>query len=650
MGDRDNISLAVVLRYHTTRTDPNAILNMTDIHISLAYTHCNVSTITDISSGDVTKWSQTSDSSDLARVAIGLGLIGLGVILASVSALDIYEDVFLADKSLLLNVGENTLPLVFHGLLIAVGIWLLRGDVDTTYVQSVGQWVSGAVVAVVLLGVWVYFFQVLQDSIKPAFVFAHLLGAAGTAGIAIGLYDAAQTTRTRELEQYETIISSVSDQVYVLDSNGRVVFANEQFATFLNATPDEIIGSEAGTIFEETGTIQTAAEQIVTGASEQETVEVTVSTQGRDIPCETDLSSLPEKDGTVVGVLRDISHRQAVESELESERNRLSILYQSIPDPVAETELVESGELDAKLVSVNEAFETDFGCTADDVQGEWIGSVVKDTDGRGLRPESAEPLETEISCRTADGIRTYLLRMIPFEIDNRREAYWLFTDITDQTMRRRRLRVLNRVMRHNLRNDMTVMTGQAQRLTDHADEEVTAVASEIVDAGSEITAMVNRLREIDEMIDDSDRHEPQKITDVIDRAFEQARAEGIETESVTVDVDEPYVVRADDVLGTAIAELVVNAFAHSDRESPAVGITVDSPDDQWIELRILDDGPGIPEHERIPLEDGDITQLQHASGIGLWMVSWIVSSLGGEVNVSKNMPRGTVVTLRLPNS
>jgi len=49
--------------------------------------------------------------------------------------------------------------------------------------------------------------------------------------------------------------------------------------------------------------------------------------------------------------------------------------------------------------------------------------------------------------------------------------------------------------------------------------------------------------------------------------------------------------------------------------------------------------------ERQVLEAGRETPLEHGSGLGLWLVNWIVTGLGGEVTTT--VDGGTTVTVRL---
>jgi sensor histidine kinase regulating citrate/malate metabolism len=50
------------------------------------------------------------------------------------------------------------------------------------------------------------------------------------------------------------------------------------------------------------------------------------------------------------------------------------------------------------------------------------------------------------------------------------------------------------------------------------------------------------------------------------------------------------------------------------------------------------------------LRSGTETPLNHSLGIGFWLMEWVATILGGELLISDNEPRGSVVTFRLPDS
>lgn len=49
-------------------------------------------------------------------------------------------------------------------------------------------------------------------------------------------------------------------------------------------------------------------------------------------------------------------------------------------------------------------------------------------------------------------------------------------------------------------------------------------------------------------------------------------------------------------------------------------------------------------------EDREITQLRHASGLGLWLVNWVLTQSGGTLSFETEGIDGTLVRLALPKS
>lgn len=82
---------------------------------------------------------------------------------------------------------------------------------------------------------------------------------------------------------------------------------------------------------------------------------------------------------------------------------------------------------------------------------------------------------------------------------------------------------------------------------------------------------------------------------------------------------------------------------------PEVTVTVyRETDGDRLHVAVSDNGPGIPETERETIESGEETALSHSLGIDLWLMKWIATSLGGELAIDDNEPRGTVMTFRFP--
>jgi signal transduction histidine kinase len=103
-------------------------------------------------------------------------------------------------------------------------------------------------------------------------------------------------------------------------------------------------------------------------------------------------------------------------------------------------------------------------------------------------------------------------------------------------------------------------------------------------------------------------------------------------------------------LSVAIDNIVQNAVEHNDADAPRVEITIRpaTAETEYVELTVADNGPGIPEQEREVLLKGKETDLRHGSGLGLWIVKWVVTRSGGRIDFDKNDSRGSRVTLVLP--
>jgi signal transduction histidine kinase len=104
-------------------------------------------------------------------------------------------------------------------------------------------------------------------------------------------------------------------------------------------------------------------------------------------------------------------------------------------------------------------------------------------------------------------------------------------------------------------------------------------------------------------------------------------------------------VLAGDRLQRAFAELIANAVEHAETATPRLHLTTGPTGDGRVAVRFTDDGPGIPDTEWAVISgDAEVTQLQHGTGLGLWLVRWIVDSYNGTLSRSRN-PAGTTVTL-----
>jgi PAS domain S-box-containing protein len=227
------------------------------------------------------------------------------------------------------------------------------------------------------------------------------------------------------------------------------------------------------------------------------------------------------------------------------------------------------------------------------------------------------------------------------------------SDVTNRRLRKQQLDVLNRVLRHNLKNGMTVIQGRTKLLRESLDDdEPQAHVSAIEDRATALATLSDKAGTVRSLFENEVSAETivnvtELVTDVV-RTF----SEEYPTTSFDLTDLDPLYARADRRLELVLKELLDNAVVHNDKLVPEVTITTrpsrERQSEDWIEIEIMDNGPGIPTHELETIKRGEETPLQHGTGLGLWIVYWTVSLYGGEVTFVDDSPRGTGVVLSLP--
>jgi signal transduction histidine kinase len=214
-------------------------------------------------------------------------------------------------------------------------------------------------------------------------------------------------------------------------------------------------------------------------------------------------------------------------------------------------------------------------------------------------------------------------------------------DVTDREMRRQRIEVLNRILRHNVRNDLDVVLANSNHISD---DDIRSTITSTLQKTLRLSAKAREAEEVMNTVTTS----PEEF-DLA--ALAMTVADGFRSDDpsgeITVEAADIQIVSHQPVVRRILHELVENALKHSDTDAPRVQITVREDSDGHTELVVADNGPGIPELEQEAVADGRETQLNHGRGIGLWFVNWAVTQLGGELEFDQNNPTGSIVTVRL---
>ncbi|UWG46693.1 Signal transduction histidine kinase [Halanaeroarchaeum sp. HSR-CO] len=353
---------------------------------------------------------------------------------------------------------------------------------------------------------------------------------------------------------------------------------------------------------------------------------------------------------------------------------------------------------DETIQYVNPAFEQNSGFTEAEALGRTPRIVKSGATDDAVYAEMWETLERgetwrgELINQNKAGERRYIRMTIsPIEgADGSIDHYVsIGADVTTHRLRNQVLEVYNRVLRHNLRNRLNVVVGNAELVKDTYAKEVGALADAVAewqdrdrsatnpepetdrtlqDIAARLEDLAERIRDhtstvaesasrleavnekagkaeqITQVTEGTNRHKPldehlEQKCGMIARAYPEV--------DVSISVPDSTTVPAPQSLRTAISELIENAIEHNDSAQPHVAISLSVGADRTV-IRVEDDGPGIPDHEKAVLREGEETPLAHGSGLGLWLVYWIVTMNGGRLEISDSEPRGTVVEIDLP--
>jgi len=225
-------------------------------------------------------------------------------------------------------------------------------------------------------------------------------------------------------------------------------------------------------------------------------------------------------------------------------------------------------------------------------------------------------------------------------------------DLREERQRKQQLSVLNRVLRHNLRNEMTVIQGYAETLEAGVDDpDLQDQAATISRAGDRLLGIGEKVREFDRIQDTVTYPKPVDLAAMTERLERTLRRRfpdaAIETE---IDAPEPTVETQPDILELALTNLLENALKHADAD-PTVTLRVQTrttdADGPSTVVDVADTNDPIPETEIAVIRAGAETPLQHAQGIGLWIVNWCVATLNGTLDYRYD--DGNRFTIRLPS-
>jgi signal transduction histidine kinase len=200
-----------------------------------------------------------------------------------------------------------------------------------------------------------------------------------------------------------------------------------------------------------------------------------------------------------------------------------------------------------------------------------------------------------------------------------------------------RLWVLNRILRHEVLNAVTVIRGYATLDPDDHDageriEEYSATIEQTIEEVKHLTRTAGTKEASTAAVD---------LGDHLEASVESVR-EQFPDAVISVEIPaEELSVQANERLRQVFTPLIENAVVHASQRAPTVDVRVTTTA-ATVRVSVTDNGPGLPERQRTLLETGEIEEFDDpTTGFDLNLVRLLVENYEGRIET--NVDGGTTV-------
>ena len=467
--------------------------------------------------------------------------------------------------------------------------------------------------------------------------------------------------REQKLERLRRYLENLRDAVAVFNKDAQL--------EYLSPTWEELTGYQVDEAFEvnpfkyvhpdERDSVIEQHQDILEQSELEETIEFRFK-RADDTYCWLEVKGKNFVDdpdiGGVLLTIRDISDRKQVEEELKRQQQFTEDLLNAIED------VVYVIDPDGRLREWNDAMEIVTGYDSEAIEAMDATDFFADEDRETVVTAVSEAYETgrtrvELDFLTADGER------VPYEFvansfedpDGEPVMAGIGRDRSqhveyEQTLEEQRdnLELLNQVVRHDIRNDMTVIRGRVGLLRDSLEEGGGEDLEAVIEATENVIELTKSARDLSEtMLSTVEDIGPVRLDRHLERPIEDARSQ-FRDAVITVDRIPDVRVRGNEILDAVFRNLIHNAVVHNDKSVPEVHIST-TIDDGTVTVNVADNGPGIPDDRKDDIFGKGETGLDSAgTGIGLYLVQTLVDQYGGHVWVEDNDPEGSVFYVELP--
>ncbi|MCU4752785.1 PAS domain S-box protein [Halobacteria archaeon AArc-curdl1] len=349
-----------------------------------------------------------------------------------------------------------------------------------------------------------------------------------------------------------------------------------------------------------------------------------------------------DQDGEVEaleGLITDITVRKAREEELEWKTK-------AIDEAPVGVVIADPNQPDLPITYVNDHFTALTGYERTEALGENCrflqGPLTSEETLEQIRYaiEHEEPVNVDILNYRKDSTPFWNnLHITPIRDESGELTHFIGfqNNVTTRVAHERRIAVLHRVIQHNIRNNMNILLGTLDSLeSGHAFdsdtlESVRAPAVRLL----ELSEQANRI----ESLLASASFEPQTLSleSILDGELDAVRGTNRAVD-IELSVETTCDIIAPETIAVAFGELFENAVKHSSdapatlavtAETETIGFPPNGEKEDVVTIHVDDSNAVLSDLDVTRLLGQDESPIHHGSGLGLWLVNWLVTMSGG---------------------
>ena len=349
-----------------------------------------------------------------------------------------------------------------------------------------------------------------------------------------------------------------------------------------------------------------------------------------------------------IGIYKDITELKRAHEESEEARRHFQTLFNVMADPVVI--LDETG----KILEITQRAEELAGYKREELLGKVFletpiataktKEVMMKNLARRMMGMQVSPYEVEIL--TKDGRKlTFELNAAKIKYKNTPADLVVFRDVTERKKLEEKLRVVGSLTRHDVRNKLSAVTGNAYLLKRKLAEDPEALR--------QLARIEAAVREVELILEFARTYEKLGIEQLssvdVGEAFKQAVSLFSDLKGVkVVNECEGLTVLADSLLRQLFYNLIDNSLKYGEKTTQ-IRVYYRTPNADQLQLVYEDDGAGIPDSIRSNLFKEGFTSGK-GTGYGLFMIKRICEVYGWTIRETGKQGKGAQFTITAPKT